>query len=68
VLALVRPDGTAMPLAGLVTESAKGVSLAATLDQSGTWTVRLRGQSGGTGPLKYAYKLKVPKGATYQAD
>ncbi len=63
VLRMVSPSGQIRPGALLSASEKRGkISFGATLDESGTWTVVLRG-AGGTGKLRVKYRLKQPKGA-----
>ena len=66
----MKPDGTFIPGTSLETYTEKGAALIAghTLDQSGTWELRISAKPGNTGSFKWAAKVKQPKGVTFVAD
>lgn len=68
VLAVLRPDGTALPLSGLASVRGTTAKLSAVLDQAGTWQVRLRIAAGSPGALRYAFTVRQPRGAVYSDD
>ena len=62
------PDGSAVPLDGLVTPGKGSVALATTLRGSGTWRVRLRATGAEPADVKWKVALRQPRGVVYRED
>ena len=58
---LIAPDGTEMPLDGLVDIKKRSVKLTADLGMSGVWRIEVEGAGGPAGKFKYQAKVKQPK-------
>ena len=58
---LIAPDGTEMPLDGLVDIKKRSVKLTADLGRSGVWRIEIEGADGPAGKFKYQAKVKQPK-------
>jgi hypothetical protein len=70
ITSLTAPDGTTTfrpdldPRSRGVRETIRGREL----DQSGTWRVRIVGSGGTPSTVRYTYRLRQPRGATFSAD
>ena len=52
----------------VVTRKGSKLTLNAPLDESGTWTVTVRAQSGSAADVGWSYRVKQPRGVTYAED
>ncbi len=71
ITTLTAPDGTVSFRPDLQDniKARRGTeTLVRELDQSGTWRVRIVGSGGTPGDLRFSYRLRQPRRATYSAD
>ena len=64
----IDPEGNAVHLVPFVTVKGAKATLSMDLPIGGTWIIAIAGTAGAGGTLSYAFKVKQPRSAAFEAD